>query len=418
MTKIKENQWIILKRGDILKTVQVIKKKKHNFEKLQFTLDAIIGQEFETAWRLEKKGRNNGILMPLDFIPETESYTLKPDELDQAVRDNRSIDDKSQGNNSISDEYVLKMKKEVSEGKLSYQEMMDTIKAAAANSTTKTDYSLKKYETRKEQKHLKYFVVQKPTPRLVTKCYEGRNTGQICYLTNEAMAFMVNQLNVQKNTTIGVVETTSGMCLANILNRGANVLNFYDGSATATHCVDIMNYESEFLDESLLPFPLDKVGTLLNQKKSYEDYFRIPFDPETDKPYVLEEIGEINKVSEKGTRRGKQSTNIIKNLKIIDRLNNGPSLDGLMVVTKYHPSSVVLPMLNLVKPSRPFVVYNINREPLMECFQSLQESGMAICLEVKNTFFRQMQVLPNRTHPEMFMKGQRGYILTGIRVEQ
>lgn len=311
MTKIKENQWIILKRGDILKTVQVIKKKKHNFEKLQFTLDAIIGQEFETAWRLEKKGRNNGILMPLDFIPETESYTLKPGELDQAVRDNRSIDDKSQGNNQITDEQVLKMKKEVSEGKLTYQEMMNTIKAAAANTTTKTDYSLKKYETRKEQKHLKYFVVQKPTPRLVTKCYEGRNTGQICYLTNEAMAFMVNQLNVQKNTTIGVVETTSGMCLANILNRGADVLNFFDGSATATHCVDIMNYENEFLEESLLPFPLDKVGTLLNQKTSYEDYFRIPFDPETDKPYVLEEIEEINKVSERSTRRGKQSAKIL-----------------------------------------------------------------------------------------------------------
>ena len=75
-------------------------------------------------------------------------------------------------------------------------------------------------------------------------------------------------------------------------------------------------------------------------------------------------------------------------------------------------------MLKLVKPSRPFVVYSLNREPLMECFQNLQETGLALCLEVKDIFFRQMQVLPNRTHPEMFMKGQRGHILTGIRVEQ
>ena len=89
-----------------------------------------------------------------------------------------------------------------------------------------------------------------------------------------------------------------------------------------------------------------------------------------------------------------------------------------MVVAKYHPSSVVVPMLNLVKPSRPFVVYSLNREPLMECFQNVQEAGTAICLELKDIFFRHMQVLPNRTHPEMFMKGQRGYVLTGIRVEQ
>lgn len=50
-------------------------------------------------------------------------------------------------------------------------------------------------------------------------------------------------------------------------------------------------------------------------------------------------------------------------------------------------------------------------------FMNLQQSNIAILLEIKEIFFRQIQVLPNRTHPEMFMKGMRGHVLTGIRVD-
>ena len=116
---------------------------------------------------------------------------------------------------------------------------------------------------------------------------------------------MVNQLNTQVGTTIGVVETCSGICLANLLDRGAKVVNFYDGAPTATHCVDLMNFEASDLEERLLPFPLEKVGCLLEQSTSYEDYFRIPFDPETDKPYEMENINEICEASQPNTRRGK-----------------------------------------------------------------------------------------------------------------
>ena len=55
-------------------------------------------------------------------------------------------------------------------------------------------------------------------------------------------------------------------------------------------------------------------------------------------------------------------------------------------------------------------------EPLLECFRELQDKKLAINLRLSDTWMREYQVLPGRTHPNMHMSQNGGFILTGIKL--
>jgi tRNA (adenine-N(1)-)-methyltransferase non-catalytic subunit len=46
----------------------------------------------------------------------------------------------------------------------------------------------------------------------------------------------------------------------------------------------------------------------------------------------------------------------------------------------------------------------------------LQVSKEAVALQLQESWWREYQVLPGRTHPEMMTSGTGGYVLSGIRV--
>jgi len=416
-TTIQENQYIILKKGDVSKIVKLVKRQRINFEKMQFTLDPLIDQDFETVWQLPGKKLP---LVPLSHVPEPESYKLTKEDLAGTDHDNRNINDRAQKNQALTDVQVEKLKTEVDGAAL-----VEKLRENNESFDQKTEFSKKKFLKKKIKKHVKYFVAQRPTPRLIAKCYEGRNAGAICSLTADALALTTNFLNVYPGVNIGVVEHCSGLILSSILYRGGTAYNFY--SPRNTHCVQLMNYPESFVDSNLVELPLSDVGKLIARKTDYRDYARVPLDPVTETEYEFDQLEAIQTemVELKATRaldrdeerRVKQTTNILRRQKTIKFLSSGPCLDGLAICTKHHPASIALPMLHLVKPSRPFTIFCQEIEPLKDTFTKLQDSDLTTRLEIKEIFFRHMQVLPHRTHPQMYMRSQRGYLLTGIRIE-
>lgn len=91
--------------------------------------------------------------------------------------------------------------------------------------------------------------------------------------------------------------------------------------------------------------------------------------------------------------------------------------DGLVIASRFQPTAVLLPLLNFLAPSRPFVVYSQYKEPLIECYMKLKERGGTIGLRLTDTWLRHYQVLPNRTHPMLLMSGGGGYLLSGTTVD-
>ncbi|CAJ0963322.1 unnamed protein product [Ranitomeya imitator] len=90
--------------------------------------------------------------------------------------------------------------------------------------------------------------------------------------------------------------------------------------------------------------------------------------------------------------------------------------DGLIIASRFHPTPLLLTLLEFVAPSRPFVVYCQYKEPLLECYTKLREKGGVINLKLSETWLRNYQVLPDRSHPKLVMSSGGGYILHGITV--
>ena len=92
-------------------------------------------------------------------------------------------------------------------------------------------------------------------------------------------------------------------------------------------------------------------------------------------------------------------------------------MDGLVIASKQHPTNLLLKLMTFLAPSRPFVVFSPYKEPLVDAYTAVKNSGKAVMVTLNETWLRHYQVLPDRTHPEVLMSGGGGYILQGIYVD-
>jgi len=92
--------------------------------------------------------------------------------------------------------------------------------------------------------------------------------------------------------------------------------------------------------------------------------------------------------------------------------------DSLVVAGLLSPKLLVMPLLRLLKPSSPIVVYSPTPEPLLELQEMLIREEAAMNLHISESWMREHQVLPGRTHPLMSMSGSSGFLLSGIRVHK
>ena len=81
-----------------------------------------------------------------------------------------------------------------------------------------------------------------------------------------------------------------------------------------------------------------------------------------------------------------------------------------------HPTNVMTKIMPLLAPSASFAVFSNWQQPLAECHLALQQSKQAVNLTLAESWWREYQVLPARTHPTMSTSGTGGYILSGTQI--
>lgn len=91
-------------------------------------------------------------------------------------------------------------------------------------------------------------------------------------------------------------------------------------------------------------------------------------------------------------------------------------VDSLIVTSKEHPVTIVTELLPLLNTNRNLVVFNLLREPLQDLYCYLKSRTDIVNIRFMNSFVRNYQVLPGRTHPEVNMTNG-GYILTATKVK-
>jgi tRNA (adenine-N(1)-)-methyltransferase non-catalytic subunit len=91
-------------------------------------------------------------------------------------------------------------------------------------------------------------------------------------------------------------------------------------------------------------------------------------------------------------------------------------IDTLIIGTKRDPLPLLESLYPLLGLSMPFVVYCQFQEPLAQIHHQLVSADAAVHVTLTETWMREYQVLPKRTHPLMQMSGTGGYVLFGYKV--
>ncbi|XP_063079500.1 tRNA (adenine(58)-N(1))-methyltransferase non-catalytic subunit TRM6 [Engraulis encrasicolus] len=429
--RIRDGDYIVLKRGEVYKAAQIQKKRKVIFEKQWFFLDNVVGELYGTIFEIQA----GGILKPHapKPIPSAEDNESK-----EAGADNRNIVDDGKSQKLTRDDIEM-LKEQGLKGQEIVQQLID-------NSTTfkdKTEFAQDKYIKKKKKKYDNNLTVLKPCTRILAMMYHGREPGKICHLRHDTLAQMLTQGNIHAGSKVLVFETCAGLVLGAIMERMGgygSVVQFYPGGGPARAGMENFGFPPHF-HETLHDFPLCKVNALLagrlgaesgpeasgepqeelqdgadGEEEAPEESRQMEVSTEGDGEDAAEkerkEKNREKKVQERKVKMEEKRKKLVATAALLE----GRDADGLVIASRFHPTPVLLGLLKFLAPSRPFVVYCQYREPLIECYTKLREQGGAISLRLTDSWLRHYQVLPNRTHPVLLMSGGGGYLLTGMTV--
>ncbi|XP_031722160.1 tRNA (adenine(58)-N(1))-methyltransferase non-catalytic subunit TRM6 [Anarrhichthys ocellatus] len=439
LDRIKGGDYVVLKRGDIFKAVQIQPKKKVIFEKQWFFLDNSVGQLHGSTFEIA----SGGILQP-QKPKDTESST----DAKEAGTDNRNIVDDGKSQKLTRDDI-----ENLKEQGLKDQEIIQQLVENSSTFSGKTKYAQAKYINKKKKKYENTVTILKPSCRILAMMYHGREPGKICHLRYDMLAQMLTLANIHAGSKVLVFETCAGLVLGSVMERMGgygSVIQMYPGGGPVRAGVESFGFPAHFHD-MLHEFPICHVNALLagtldttakdpdavsNQSDmAAEEEQNPPKAEQTSSPEEIktEEIKmETNsgaddgydpakeerekRIEAKAQEKKVKQEEKRKKLASAAALLEGRNADGLVIASRFHPCPVLMGLIKFLSPSRPFVVYSQYKEPLIECYTKLKELGGTVNLRLADTWLRHYQVLPNRTHPLLLMSGGGGYLLSGTTV--
>ncbi|XP_044026153.1 tRNA (adenine(58)-N(1))-methyltransferase non-catalytic subunit TRM6 [Siniperca chuatsi] len=432
--RIKECDYVVLKRGDIFKAVQIQPKKKVIFEKQWFFLDNAVGHLYSTTFEIV----SGGILQPRK-LKEAESST----DAKEAGTDNRNIVDDGKSQKLTRDDIET-----LKEQGLKGQEIIQQLIENSSTFRDKTEYAQDKYIKKKKKKYENTVTILKPSCRILAMMYHGREPGKICHLRYDTLAQMLTLANIHAGSKVLVFETCAGLVLGSVMERMGgygSVIQMYPGGGPVRAGVESFGFPTHFHD-MLHEFPICHVNALLagtldttakdpsaDSKQSNLAAEDDQNQPEAEQQGGPEEQsmetssgadgGHDQEKEEKEKRKEAKAQG--KKVKLEEKrkklaaaaaLLEGRNADGLVIASRFHSCPVLMGLLKFLSPSRPFVVYSQYKETLIECYTKLKEHGGTVDLRLTDTWLRHYQVLPNRTHPLLLMSGGGGYLLSGTTV--
>ncbi|XP_042657810.1 tRNA (adenine(58)-N(1))-methyltransferase non-catalytic subunit TRM6 isoform X3 [Tyto alba] len=392
--RIREGDCAVLKRDDVFKAVPVLRRRKIIFEKQWFYLDNAIGHIYGTTFEVTSGGN----LQPKQELEETTTETK------EAGTDNRNIVDDGKSQKLTHDD-IKALKDKGIKGQEIVQQLIE-------NSTTfrdKTEFAQDKYIKKKKKKYEAVITIVRPSTRILSTMYYAREPGKINHLRYDTLAQMLTLGNIRAGNKMIVMETCAGLVLGAVMERMGETLPSEPEDNT------LVEQESNGLG--------DEKQTSL-QETEEESATEAPMEiNQTEEQETMDINAEDvdfkeNKEKEKENVREKQRKQWERRKKLIETaaLLREKNADGLIVASKFHPTPLLLSLLEFVAPSRPFVVYCQYKEPLLECYTKLRERGGVINLKLSETWLRNYQVLPDRSHPKLTMSGGGGYLLSGTTV--
>ncbi|XP_059098747.1 tRNA (adenine(58)-N(1))-methyltransferase non-catalytic subunit TRM6-like [Tigriopus californicus] len=399
---IEAGQVVILQKAGYARTLTF--KPQSALVKLgqdQVDLSALQGRPFDTWFEMvphTEKRKRTWALRPTDSVPDLEALFLEGPETptdstdSKDPKDNRSLEDIN-ASQKLSKVEIEAMR---DSGQSGHQVMAKLIENSDSFGQ-KTAFSQAKFLKKKAKKYHDFIQIRRPSIRLLMDLQYAKDPMNILNLRVDSLAQLLNMANVRSGGRYIILESgTQGLVVASALERlgsAGRLVHVYQTGCPQTNALTNMNFSASALAQ---------IHTLnmfhLRSLEQGEDITRMHTAPPPSGPAPPRQSFRESSV---------QSYQLMRDC----------TMDGLILCTKQHPQNLLLHLMKYLAPSRPFAVFCPYKEPLLDTYIAVKDTGRAIMVTLSETWLRNYQVLPNRTHPHVMMSGGGGYLLTGIVVD-
>ncbi|CAO3630787.1 unnamed protein product [Cunninghamella blakesleeana] len=388
---ITENQYVLiaLPSGNV-KMLNIKLETKINLGKFgTFLSDNLIGQPFGLSYEIcDTKGG----------IRPVKNYALEA--VEETKANNQTIVDEGQVQ-TLTQEQVEQLKLDSISGKLQSEEVIQRIVDAHKEFDKKTEYSKYKYVERKKKKFMKMFTPVRPTLYSITDYFFNKNPDKIKFLRVDTLSQLLSKANVRANSKLLVVDDTQGLIVAAAADRlggYGTIVGVHDGENHNFDVVRYLNFSKRILN-TIHTLPIGRVD---------------PNDP--NEVWVDKPEEDINDMTPEGYKSYLRSKNAMATRNHARDLLFEGNFDGLIISSYYQIDTIIEMLTPYLSGSRPVVVYSHSKESLLAPASYMRKSKDFIEADITESFLREYQVLPGRTHPEMSMSAGGGYLLSAIRV--
>jgi tRNA (adenine-N(1)-)-methyltransferase non-catalytic subunit len=456
---VREGDYVILVFGDGRQTfAQCLKSWKGKappvkINKRSYPTENLVGLPYGTVLELGLAG-----LSPLpegeDIIPELPSFlsgTNSLEEFDSSgaaidksnledaeataddstfpsaeANDNRNLvdDNKSQ---SLPMSTLLRLKRSGDNGE-------QIVKSLIENSSTfdkKTEFSKAKYIARKQKKYQPRCRIVRCTASSICEALAIKEPRKMMNMREDTLGQILSYSNISAGCQCLVIETCMGVITGAVAQRMGGygkVISIYSGQQPPF---------LEMISRFNLSFAENNSIKWLHSGDVFAEDYVASNDPEAEDPEKVERecldwpcpLQDHTRayLESMGTTRERTDFLAKRQARFARKLTRHTDIeakeyllarpcDSVIIVARYDPTATLLELLPHLSPSCPFVVFCEFIEPLTDCFREIQRLGLAINIRLSDTWMREYQVLPGRTHPSMTMSQSGGFILTGIKL--
>ncbi|KAL5279066.1 TRMT6 family protein [Megaselia abdita] len=420
--KIKIGDFIILQRQKYMKL-----HKFGNIEssaalgKDQLELRNIEGHPYCSTFKMiPKETRGRQRITALELCSDKDMQDIR-DIMNNAESgaDNRNIKDDG-GSQKLGNEEILKLREDIGDSK----KIIGTLVENSTSFQSKTVYSQEKYLKRKEKKYFEYVQIRQPSIRMLAEIFYRQDPDKIMGLRIDSLSQIISYSDVNAFGKFLLFESgTNGLLPAAFLNAigsgtKGKLVHMHPGNVPQKQAIQALNLPQEQLDRCVSV----NIYSVLREFYQGKEEEKANVEEETEESAAkrpkLEEgennTDEKSKSDEKVKPDEKSQKWKLENKKACDLMKE--KFDSLIVVSRDHPLNIVKELLQFIKPGRPVIVFNLSKELLMEMYVELKMLSTVTNLHLTSNWMRYYQILPNRTHPEVQMSGNSGYILRGTSI--
>ena len=380
-------------------------------------------------------------------------------------KDNRHLID-SNNAQSITQAQLMKMKHS---GQYSGSTIVQCLIENSSTFTEKTDFSKVKYWTRKTKKHQPRCRLTRCTASTICTAMYLKNPRLVLNLREDSLGQMMSYANVYAGAQILLMESCCGIITGAVAQRMGGygkLFSIYTSQQPAWQDM-LKKFNLTFAEHQSIKwihsgeiFGSTTAEPLIGRTSCISNYAHPASGDDKDSPMVLnnndshntnkkcsetridtelqerqnlnwpcplqdhtrKHLGSMSSSEDQVDFLSKRCSRFARKLtrhtaiEASQMLMSSPC-DSILIATKYDPTETLFSLIPYLAPSCPFVVFCEHMEPLVECFSKIQkQQNLAINLRLTDTWLREYQILPGRSHPNMNMSQCGGYILSGIKL--